>query len=85
MWHLKTTFQDLQFESNRSFLAQVVKKLWSNEGKMYFLKITVGLNKWHTGSGLTSPEFPYKSMPKRMAAVIETQRGHTKNWAVYMQ
>ena len=51
---------------------------------MYFLKITVGLKKWHTGSDLTSPEFSYKSMRRRMAAVTEAQGGHTRYWAVHI-
>ena len=54
----ESNFQDLQYECNCSALIQVVQRLGSNEVEMCFFKMSVGLKKWLTRSGPTSPQYP---------------------------
>ena len=47
--------------------------------------MTEGLKKWFIRSGPTSAKFSLQSMPRRMASVIEAQKGHTIYRTIYMQ
>ena len=70
---LESNFQDLKERTHKA-LAEVVKKLWSNEVKMYLMKMAHKVSKYLS--------FLYKSIPRKTAALIEAQEGYTKYQAV---